>query len=146
MISVARSRHASLEFVLGSAGDLGVPDGDWAGAVAPYSLIHLDAIDRPAAYAELARVIALGGWLLLAFHVSMVGQPVGSTHHLEDWWGHEVDLDIHFLDPSDVRAGLATAGFSVMATTEREPWPGIEAPTRRCSILAHRTGPPMQPA
>ena len=138
MIAVARSRHPSLEFRVGSAGDLGVADGDWAGAVAPYCLIHVEAADRPAAYFELARVIAPGGWLLVAFHVSMAGQPVGSTHHLADWWGHEVDLDFHFLDPAEVRAGLATAGFSVMATTEREPWPGVEAPSRRCSILAHR--------
>jgi hypothetical protein len=26
-----------------------------------------------------------------------------------------------------------------MATTQREPWPGVEAPSRRCTILAQRS-------
>jgi ubiquinone/menaquinone biosynthesis C-methylase UbiE len=136
MVAVAQHRYPGHEFRLGTAAALGEPDGAWAGAVAAYSLIHVDPADRPAAYAELARVIAPGGWLLVLFHVSMADQPVGSTRHFEEWWGHQVDLDFHFLDPADVSAGLDAAGFRTMATLEREPWPGAEAPSRRASVLA----------
>jgi ubiquinone/menaquinone biosynthesis C-methylase UbiE len=139
MISVARVQHPTLEFRVGAAADLGEPDGAWAGAVAPYSLIHVETGERPAAYAELARVIAPTGWLLLAFHVSMAGQPVGSVRHFDDWLGRQVDLDFHFLDPDDVADGVGAAGFTVMATTKRQPWPGVEAPSRRCTILAQRS-------
>ena len=125
--------------LLGAAAGLGEPDGAWAGAVAPYSLIHVETGDRPAAYAELARVIAPDGWLLLAFHVSMANQPVGSVRHFDDWFGRQVDLDFHFLDPDDVAGGVVAAGFTVMAITERQPWPHVEAPSRRCTILAQRS-------
>jgi ubiquinone/menaquinone biosynthesis C-methylase UbiE len=64
MISVAKVQHPTLEFRVGAAADLGEPDGAWAGAVAPYSLIHVESGDRPAACIELARVIAPTGWLL----------------------------------------------------------------------------------
>jgi ubiquinone/menaquinone biosynthesis C-methylase UbiE len=139
MVSVARGRYPGLPFRLGAAAELGEPDRAWTGAVAPYSLIHVEAADRPAAYAELARVIAPGGWLLMLFHISMADQPVGSTKHFDDWWDHQVDLDFHFLDPAEVASGLAAAGFTVMATLEREPWPGAEAASRRASVLAQRT-------
>jgi SAM-dependent methyltransferase len=139
MIAVARAQHPTLQFRLGAVADLGEPDGAWAGAVAPYSLIHVEAGDRPAAYAELARVIAPAGWLLVAFHVSMIDQPVGSVRHFDDWFGRQVDLDFNFLDPDDVAAGVVAAGFTVMATTQRQPWPDVEAPSRRCTILAQRS-------
>ncbi|MGH3459969.1 MAG: class I SAM-dependent methyltransferase [Kribbellaceae bacterium] len=139
MVSVARGRYPGLPFRLGAAAELGEPDRAWAGAVAAYSLIHVEPADRPAAYAELARVIAPGGWLLVLFHISMADQPVGSTKHFDEWWGHQVDLDFHFLDPAEVASGLAAAGFTMMATLEREPWPGAEAASRRASVLARRT-------
>jgi SAM-dependent methyltransferase len=139
MISVATAQHPTLEFRVGAAADLGELDGAWAGAVAPYSLIHVETAARPGAYAELARVIAPGGWLLLAFHVSMADQPVGSVRHFDEWFGRQVDLDFHFLDPDDVAGGVVAAGFTVMAITERQPWPHVEAPSRRCTILAQRT-------
>ena len=137
MIEIARRRHPELTFLVGSLTDLGVPASAWSGAVVPYSLIHLAPADRAAAYEELWRVIKPGGWVLLAFHVSMEDQPPGSVRHLNDWWGHSVDLDFHFLDPAEVEAGLHAAGFTTMAHTEREPWPK-EAQSRRCYLLALR--------
>lgn len=138
MVSVAARRHPELAFRVGSLVDLGERSGAWSGAVVPYSLIHVAAPVRPAAYAELARVIGSQGWLLMSFHVCMDDQAPGSVRHVDDWWGHAVDLDFHFLEPSAVEAGLATAGFTTIARTEREPWPEIEAQSRRCSLLARR--------
>ncbi|MBW3536567.1 MAG: methyltransferase domain-containing protein [Actinobacteria bacterium] len=138
MIAVARRRYPRLAFRLASLTDLREEDGAWSGAVAPYSLIHLAPTERSAAYAELSRAIAPGGWLLVSFHVSTSDQPPGSVRHLDDWWGHNVDLDFHFLDPGDVETGLTAARFTTMSRTEREPWPDVEAQSRRCYLLARR--------
>jgi ubiquinone/menaquinone biosynthesis C-methylase UbiE len=139
MITVARERYPDLEFRVGTFAALGVPDGAWAGAVAAYSIIHVEPDDRPAAYAELARAVTPGGWLLLTFHTSEPGKfSAGSVEHIDQWWGYPVSLDFHFLDADEAVADLARAGFVVMARTDREPWPDVEAPTRRCHLLAQR--------
>jgi SAM-dependent methyltransferase len=138
MIAVARSRYPHLEFHVGSFDEPGDPTGSWAGAVAPYSLIHVEPADRPAAYAGLARTIASGGWLIVSFHTSDADHQPESIAHLSEWWGHDVDIDFHYLDPAEVAAGLGNAGFTVMATVDRQPWPDAEHPSRRCTILAHR--------
>lgn len=138
MLAVARARRPDLEFRLGTFADLGVPDGAWAGGVAAYSIIHVAPADRPAACAELARAIVPGGWLLLSFHVSDPVQSPGSTAHLGQWWGHDVDLDFHFLDPAELVRELSAAGFTVLAQIDREPWPGTDERSRRCHLLAQR--------
>ena len=73
-----------------------------------------------------------GGWLLVAFHVSRAepGHQPGDIMHAEQWWGEQVDLDFYYLDPVEVVAGLAASGFEVVARTDREPWPGVEQPSR----------------
>lgn len=138
MVTLAARLHPDLTFRGGRLTDLDEPVSAWSGAVAPYSLIHVAPAQRAAAYAELGRVIKPRGWLLLAFHVSMEAQPPGSVRHVDDWWGHPVDLDFHFIDPSEVETGLGDAGFTTMARTEREPWPEVEAQSRRCHLLAQR--------
>lgn len=138
MVRVARRRHPHLRFEEGSFARLPVDDGRWAGAVAPFSLIHLDADGRCAAFAELARAITPGGWLLVAFHISRADQPTGSVLHLDRWWGQQVDLEFHFVDPAQMAAEMQAAGFAVMCRTERAPWAGTEAPTRRGYLLGQR--------
>jgi SAM-dependent methyltransferase len=138
MVAVARERYPALDFTVGSFLALPVQDGAWAGVVAPYSMIHLDATERVAAWTELARVLRPGGWLLVAFHIETAEQPVGSTEHMREWWGHPVELHFNFLDPAAVAAELAEAGFSLVARTDREPWPGVEFQSRRCYLLTRR--------
>ena len=57
---------------------------------------------------------------------------------MTEWWGHEVGLDFHFLDPAEVAGDLAAAGFTLVSRTDREPWPGVEHPSRRSYLLARR--------
>jgi ubiquinone/menaquinone biosynthesis C-methylase UbiE len=139
MIEVARERYPELPFTVGTFAELPVADGAWAGAVAPYSIIHLDADGRRTAFASLRRVIVAGGWLLVAFHISEDGYASGESMHVEQWWGESVDVTFHFLDPAVVAAELAGAGFTILARTDREPWPGVEAPSRRSYLLARRS-------
>jgi SAM-dependent methyltransferase len=138
MVAVARQRHPDLAFLVGTLDDLPAADGEWAGAVAAYSLIHLDRDGRRAAAAELARAIKPGGWLLVSFHVSMAGRPAGSVEHVSTWWDIAVELDFHFVEPAEVAADLDAAGFPIMGRLDREPWPGVEHPSRRSYLLARR--------
>jgi SAM-dependent methyltransferase len=138
MVRVARLRHPHLRFEVGAFARLPAGDGEWAGAVAPYSIIHLDRPGRCAAFAELARAVAAGGWLLVSFHVGDAEAGPGQVRRVTDWWGTSVELDLHFLDPAEVTADLVAAGFAVMSRTDREPWPSVEHPSRRSYLLAQR--------
>ena len=139
MVEVGRSRFPAVQFRVGSLLALPVTDGELAGAIAFYSILHLRPEHRSVAYEEIARAIRPGGWLLVAFHVALVGQAPGGTMHADEWWGHRVDLDFHYLDPGDVAAGLVAAGFTLMGRTDREPWPGAELASRRSYLLCRRS-------
>jgi SAM-dependent methyltransferase len=139
MVEIGRQRHPDVPFRVGSMLSLPLTDGELGGAVALYSILHLLPEHRPAAYAEMARTIRTGGWLLVAFHVSLTGHEPGGIMHVDEWWGEQVDLDFYYLDPADVAGGLTAAGFTVMARTDREPWPGVELPSRRSYLLCRRS-------
>lgn len=139
MIDVARRRYPDVPFRLGSLLALPVADGELAAAVALYSIIHLRPEDRLACYQELRRAITPGGWLLLAFHVSVAGREPGEIMHAEQWWGEPVDLDFYYLDPAEVIDGLCSTGFAIMSRVDREPWHSAEHQSKRCFLLARRT-------
>lgn len=136
MIRRARRQAPELEFQVGSMLQLPADDDAWAGAIAFYSIIHLTAADRVAAVREFARTVRPGGWLLVAFHVDSPDFAMGATSHLTQWFGADVDIDTFFLDPDEVTADVAAAGFTVVATTMRRPVPQAEYPSRRCYLLA----------
>jgi ubiquinone/menaquinone biosynthesis C-methylase UbiE len=138
MVEVGRRRYPDVTFRVGSLLALPATDGEMAGAIAFYSIIHLVPADRPTAYREMARVIRPGGWLLLAFHSSLVGHPSGEVMQARQWWGEEVDLDFYYLEPEGVVDGVGCAGFSVFSRTDREPWSGLEHESRRTYLLCRR--------
>ena len=140
MIGIARERAPGLPFAVGSMLELPVPDDAWAGAVALYSIIHLSAAERAVAFRELARAVRDGGWLLVSFHVDGPDLPAGGTTHLTSWFGSQVDVDVHFLEPAAVSAELAAAGFRVESMLYREPLDPAEFPSRRAYLLARRAG------
>lgn len=139
MIEVGRRRYPDLAWRQGSLLALPLTDGELAGAIAFYSILHLVPADRGRAYAEMARVIRTDGWLLVGFHVGLVGREPGGIMHVEQWWERDVDLDFYYLDPDEVVEGLAAAGFVLMSRTDREPWPGVELQSRRCYLLCRRS-------
>lgn len=138
MIAEAHERHPHLRFLVGSMLHLPARTGTWAGAIAMYSIIHFLPRERADACRELARVVRPGGWLLVAFHTASAEFPTGAVNHLTSWFGHAVDLDGYFLDPSVVSADLVSAGFTVTARMDRSPSPETEYPSRRCYLLARR--------
>jgi SAM-dependent methyltransferase len=138
MIEVARERAPALEFAVGSMLELPVAEGAWAGAIALYSIIHLTADERALACQEFSRAVRRGGWLLVAFHVDSPDYATGEVNHLTSWFGESVDLEAFFLEPDDVARDIEAAGFAVMSTVIRRPWPDVEYPSRRCYLLAQR--------
>jgi SAM-dependent methyltransferase len=130
MIDSARQRSPDIEFRVGDMRTLDLPDGALAGIVAFYSLIHIGEPEMGATLRELRRVLAPGGLLLVAFHIGE------ETVHRDELWGHTVSLDFRFLMPSPLVARLVEAGFVVLERVEREPYPEVEHPSRRCYLLA----------
>ncbi|WP_405020953.1 methyltransferase domain-containing protein [Kitasatospora sp. NBC_00070] len=131
MVALARRDHPDLDFREGDLLRLPAADGEFGAAVALYSVIHLAPAELRPAFTEIRRTLRPGGLLLLAFHLGT------EVRHLTEWWGHQVEVDFHFLDLTTVEDLLTTTGFSVEARLERTHYPQ-EADTRRGYLLARR--------
>ena len=132
MIEEARRRAPEIEFRVGDMRALELPDRAMAGVVAFYSLIHISEAEMMPTLRELRRVLTPGGLLLVGFHVGE------ETVHRDELWGHAVSLDFRFLVPTRIVTSLEEAGFRVLESVEREPYPDIEHASRRCYVLSRR--------
>ncbi|MFE4952453.1 class I SAM-dependent methyltransferase [Leifsonia sp. NPDC056665] len=135
MIEVARRDHPGIPFEVASMARLPYRDGELAGALAWYSIIHIPQEEQDAVCAEFARVVRPGGRLLLGFQVSEQGDE--DVVHLRQAYGHELELRTRRQSPVRVKQRLAEAGFTVRAELFREP----VAPekSRQAFLLAQRT-------
>lgn len=115
MVAVARQVHPELGFAVGARTALDLPNGGLGGLVAWYSLIHVPPPEVAAVLAELCRVLAPGGQLLLAFQVG------DERRHLEHAYGHDLSLDAYRMQPDRLTRQLAEAGVPVHAWVVREP-------------------------
>ncbi|MGP3950191.1 class I SAM-dependent DNA methyltransferase [Streptomyces sp. 7N604] len=132
MIEAGRRRFAQVEFREGDLLELPAEDGEFGSAVAFYTIIHLNPGDLQRAFEETGRVLRPSGLLLLSFHM---GEEI---RHLDELWGHDVDLDFRFLEPGHVAGLLEAAGFTVEMRMERTHY-AHEVETRRAYVLARRT-------
>lgn len=130
MVRCAAELCPGLEFRVGDMRALDFADGSLAGIVAFYSIVHFEPPELDPVMRECRRVLTHGGLMLLAFHVG------DETVHVDDLWGRPVSLDFRFHQPNDVKSTLQSARFRVTESTEREPYEGVEYPSRRCYLLA----------
>ncbi|MGW2541921.1 class I SAM-dependent DNA methyltransferase [Kitasatospora sp. NPDC001574] len=130
MVEVARATFPGLRFEVGSLLELPYADGELAGAVAWYSIIHTPEEHLPRVFAEFHRVLAPGGHLLLAFQVG--DRPLS----VDRPFGHPVVLDFRRRQPDHVTALAAGAGLTVTTRLVREPVG--EDKTPQAFLLAHR--------
>lgn len=107
MIEVARRDHPDLDFRVGSMTDLDLPDGELAGVLSWWSVIHLPRDVVPQAFAEFHRVLAPGGVLLLGFHV---GDE--STHKTSGYGGHPMNVHVHRWTAAALTELAVAAGFT----------------------------------
>ncbi|MER6366685.1 methyltransferase domain-containing protein [Kitasatospora sp. NPDC001527] len=137
MVDLARTAHPEIPFQVGSLLDLPYADGELAGVVAWYSIIHTPAEHLPRAFAEFHRVLAPGAPLLLAFQVG------DAALRIEDPWGHPVTLDFRRRQPAHIETLATDAGLRVTTRLVREPEADEKSP--QAYLLALRADQPGRP-
>ena len=107
MVAEARRRFPGPAFEVGDLRRLSRPatSSGWAAVLGWYSLIHLAASELPDAVAALVRPLDPGGWLVLGLHAG------AEVRHLDEWFGHEVDLDFVLHEPASVVGVVEAAGL-----------------------------------
>jgi uncharacterized protein len=130
MVDEARRRFPDLPFEVADLASL--PRGGWAAITSWYSLVHLAPQELPSTIAALADSLQPGGWLGLAVHEG------AETRHLDEWFGHDVDIDFALHGREDVVAAVEAAGFREVEWYVRGPSSPREAQTDRLYVLARR--------
>ena len=129
MIRCAARLCPEVEFQTGDMKSLDLLDGSLAGIVAFYSIVHFEGSELNAVFRECRRVLHPAA-RLLAFHIG--DDPV----HVDDLLGSPVNLDFRFHRPGDVMKRLRSADLMVAESVEREPYEGVEYPSRRSYLFA----------
>jgi SAM-dependent methyltransferase len=132
MVEQARRLTPAVEFRQGDMLALDAADESWAGIAAFYSIIHIPRGDLPQAFVEFHRVLRPGGRLLVAFHIG------DETVHLDEWWGHKVNVDFFFFRSDEIARHLRKAGFEIEELIERDPYAEVEHQSRRSYVFARR--------
>jgi SAM-dependent methyltransferase len=109
MIRVARREQPDFEYEVADLRKLPFPDGSLAGIVCWYSLMYLAPSERPAAFAELARVVKPGGYLVTAFKAGDGGLRRGGRTT-----GLGVEFDVYWLSPDEMERCVNDAGFATV--------------------------------
>jgi len=129
----ARRLNPNIAFREGNMLSLELDDGALAGIAAFYSIVNLGSELLPAAFSEMARVLAPGGLLLLAFHI---GDEVIRP---EELWGWRISMEFFHFEPQVVLRTLEAAGFVIEDVIEREPYaPDVEFQSRRAYVFARK--------
>ncbi|MFC8736779.1 class I SAM-dependent methyltransferase [Streptomyces sp. NA03103] len=132
MLAIARRENPGLRFEQGSMLELDPPDGALAGAVSWYSSIHTPWERLPDLFAEIGRVLAPGGHLLLGFQVG--DEPL---HH-DRPWGHPVALGFERRQPERMARLLEQAGFTVLSRTVRVQEADTSSQVPQACLIARR--------
>jgi SAM-dependent methyltransferase len=132
MVEEARRLNPDINFTVGDMRSLDIAEGAFAGVVAFYSLIHHGREELVETLAEIRRILRRRGVLLAAFHRG------SETVHVDDWWGHDVSLDVVYVERSTIEAATEATGLALEQILERAPYPGVEVETNRLYLLAHK--------
>ena len=118
MLAMARRDHPEFDFAVGSLAELPCADGEFAGVMLWYSIIHTPPAGVDAVLAEAVRVLHPGGHLLVGFQS---GTGVRDVSPAARRFGHEVRLERHLYTPDDLSTRLAAFGASEVARLVRRP-------------------------
>jgi ubiquinone/menaquinone biosynthesis C-methylase UbiE len=132
MVERARRLNPDVSFSAGDMLALNVPDDTFAGIAAFYSIIHIQRADVVRALRELRRVLKPRGLLLMSFHVG------SEILHRDELWGKKIDVDFVFFEPLEMSGYLTEAGFTLVETVQRDPYPDVEFQSRRAYIFARK--------
>jgi ubiquinone/menaquinone biosynthesis C-methylase UbiE len=132
MIRAARRDHPGFDFDVADLRELPFADASLAGVVCWYSLMYLTPSDRPAAFAELARVVKPGGYLVTAFKAGD-----GQVRRAGRSTGLGVEFDVYWLSPQEMEHRLTSAGFATVFWGGRPAEGGERSP--QGYLLAQRS-------
>ncbi|WP_211754371.1 DUF480 domain-containing protein [Nocardioides gansuensis] len=134
MVVEARRRFPGRSFEVGDLRLLTRPAtaSAWAAVLGWYSLIHLAASELPDAVAALVRPLAPGGWLVVGMHAG------AEVRHLDEWFGHEVDLDFVLHEPGFVVGNVEAAGLVDIEWYVRGPLSARGETTQRLYVVARK--------
>lgn len=132
MVATAQHDHPDVDFHVGDMRVLAFDNQTVAGTTAFYSIVHIPPEEIPAVLAEQRRLLRPGGLLLLAFHVG------DRVEHVEEFLGEAVSLDFHFFTRAAMEKQLGAAGFELVWSRQRRPYPDVEAQTERAYVLSRR--------
>lgn len=135
MVNQAHLQFPALRVLHGNFRDLPSPAGAdaWAAIVAWYAFVNVPTSDVASTLASLTSRLRPGGMLAFAVHVG------SEVRHVDDWWGHQVDIDFILHEPRAMRAAVASAGLTIDEWYIRSPLPEVEVDTDRLYVLARRT-------
>ena len=133
MLAQARRLNPDIRFEVGDMHALHLADASLAGITAFYSLIHISKENMVAVLRELNRVLQPNGLLFMAFHIG------DETIHMQEWWGHMVEVDFHNFQPAEMEGYLAAAGFALEETIVRPPYPEVEHQSHRAYIFVRKS-------
>lgn len=136
MIAQARRLSPDIPFSEGNMFALDLPDASIAGITAFYAIVNVPVALLPRAFAEIARVLAPGGLLLMAFHIG------GEVIRPQEMWGQPVSIEFYHFDPDAIVRILEQAGLVLEEKVERAPHaPEVEYQSRRAFLFARKPLP-----
>jgi ubiquinone/menaquinone biosynthesis C-methylase UbiE len=108
MVRIARRDHPQVHFEVPEVEQLPFGDASLAGVVCWYSLIFLAPAERPAAFAELYRVVQPSGYVVAAFKAGD-----GQRRRAGRSTGLDVEFDVYWLTPAEMEQLIVDAGFAI---------------------------------
>lgn len=133
MVGMARRTYPHLHFDVGSITALELPDASVGGALAWYSTIHTPPQDLPTVFAEFARVLAPGGYLLVGFHVGEGRRLMTRAY------GHALSVDAYDVSSEMIADLAAGAGLAVHTQLARAAQGREKRP--QASLIAAKPSP-----
>jgi ubiquinone/menaquinone biosynthesis C-methylase UbiE len=96
MVAVARRNYPEMAFTTSSLTDLPYPDGQFAGVLLWYSIIHTPPAGQARIFAEAMRVLRPAGYLLVGFQAGVGTRDVSAAYRK---FGHEIQLERYLYTP-----------------------------------------------
>jgi SAM-dependent methyltransferase len=116
MVAMARRDQPDLRFEVGSLAELPCADAEFAGVMLWYSAIHTPPSGQPGIFAEVARVLRPGGYVLVATQSGDGVRDVAPSYRA---LGFDVVLERHLYSADAVAALLADVGLTEVQRLER---------------------------
>lgn len=131
MVELAREANPGLRFEVGSMAALDIEEGALGGVLSRWSVIHTPPQDLPALLAEIARVLAPGGHLVIDFPAT------DGPHHETQAYDHTV-VTAYRWSPDRLAELLRDHGLAESARLVIEPKPTDRRQFQEVQLLAYK--------